>query len=379
MKRIVHICLTSPYKEGMGYDENIMPYYHEKMGYKAYIISCFDNDHMDEGELNSFTVIRLNQGNRFGRLSQFGDYPKLFSQLCRISPDIIYVHNAQFIGFIDVIKYKKINKKVRVYVDNHDDYYNSPINNWRLFVLNYIVFRIMLRYSSKYVETFWGVTPWRCQYLREVFGIPKNKIHLLVMGGDDRYINLFERERIRNDVRKAYGFADDDFLILTGGKIDRTKGIHILLKALLQLKNTKVKLLIFGKMDPDMERLILPYCDNKKIVFVGWKSPSEYYNYMLAADIGCFPGTHSILWEQSCACGLPIIVKDWKSMHHVDVGGNAFFLKRCSTEGICDKINAIMHDNQKFEKAKKVARIKATNYFSYRRISYKAIGEQKRD
>ena len=42
MKSILHVCLTAPYQDNMGYDENIMPKYHVKQGYSVYLVSCFD-------------------------------------------------------------------------------------------------------------------------------------------------------------------------------------------------------------------------------------------------------------------------------------------------------------------------------------------------
>ena len=55
--------------------------------------------------------------------------------------------------------------------------------------------------AKKYVSVFWGVTPWRCDYLNKVFGVSKKKIKLLVMGGDDDYIDVVNKDVIRSTFR----------------------------------------------------------------------------------------------------------------------------------------------------------------------------------
>lgn len=44
---------------------------------------------------------------------------------------------------------------------------------------------------GKLAEKVWGVTPWRVVYQEKVYGIPKEKSALLVMGGDEkRFIGM---------------------------------------------------------------------------------------------------------------------------------------------------------------------------------------------
>ena len=69
----------------------------------------------------------------------------------------------------------------------------------------------------------------------------------------------------------------------------------------------------------------------------------------MASDLCAFPGTHSVLWEQACACGLPGVFRDWEGMHHVDVGGNAVFLKDASAEGIKRLLSDLLSHPEQLE------------------------------
>ena len=99
------------------------------------------------------------------------------------------------------------------------------------------------------------------------------------------------------------------------------------------------------------------------------------YNYFLAADLAVFPGTHSVLWEQACACGIPAVFRDWEGMHHVDVGGNAIFLHEDSTEEIEQVLLDLYEHSEKIDKMRKIAQTKGIIEFSYREIARKSIFE----
>ena len=111
------------------------------------------------------------------------------------------------------------------------------------------------------------------------------------------------------------------------------------------------------------------------ITYIGWIASDMVYDYFLSSDLCVFPGTHSVLWEQSCACGLPGVFREWQGMHHVDVGGNAIFLKEDSTEEIKSVLLSLYHNPQRILDMKIVAQTKAIPTFSYRNIAKRAIVE----
>ena len=105
MDTVLHICLTAPYQDNMGYDENIMPKFHVKQGYRVYLLSAFCDNDDRKMYVNDAGVIVVRIKERGGYLARFGAFEHLAHVIKRINPQIIYVHNAQFIGFIDIIKY----------------------------------------------------------------------------------------------------------------------------------------------------------------------------------------------------------------------------------------------------------------------------------
>ena len=380
--KIVHICLACFFVEGMGYQENLLPANHVSMGNQVFVLTS-DYAFNSKGEQitkskdkyvnrDGVFVEILDSTNGKGCFSKFKIYKGLLGILDRISPDIIFVHGLQFLSYKDVLKYVKRNPNVKLYVDNHADYYNTPIKKFSSRLVHRYLFGYSIRKSVKYVSKFWGVTPWRCDYLHDVYKIPKEKIHLLTMGGDDRKIEFDNKVLIRQKLRNALSISDDDFVIISGGKIDESKNIHLLLEAVRSINIDKIKVIIFGQPTDSFKEKIENLVNHSSVRYIGWIPSDEAYNYFLASDLCVFPGTHSVLWEQACACGLPGIYKKWPGMHHVNIDGSACFLEENTSEEIKTRILTIYENKDVYKKMKNSAE-KHKNEFFYSTIARKSI------
>jgi len=380
--RIVHICLANFYVDGMGYQENLLPKYHS-LEHEVYIVTSdysFDNKGLKikktkKNYLNEhgIPVVVLNKSSRFGLYSRFRDFDNVCGTLEDINPDIIFCHGGQFVALFDVIQYCKKNPSVKLFIDQHADYYNSPVTTLRQKIGHKLIYGYWIRKAVPYVTKFWGVTPWRCKYLHDIYGVPEEKIDLLVMGGDDNKIHFEDKENIRKRIREKYKISDSDFLIITGGKIDETKNIHLLIRAIKEIDSKNISLIVFGQPSVEFEKTFFDEIDKSKLIhYIGWVSADEVYDYFLTSDLCVFPGTHSVLWEQACSCGLPGIYKSWEGMYHVNIDGSAMFLYENTTEEIKQKLIEIIKDRNKYEKMKYAAEMNK-DVFSYRKIAKRAI------
>ena len=382
--RIVHICLACFYIEGWGYQENILPKYHAQEGHDVMILT---SDYMfnsrsenavkqERDYLNphGVHVKVLDRANRYGWYSHYGDYSNICVELEAFRPDVIFVHGGQFIALKDVISYCRRNKDVKLYIDQHGDYYNTPVNTLRRKLASYWIHGYWIRKASKLAQKLWGVTPWRCQYLHEVYGVPEKKIGLLVMGGDDALIPFAQAQQIRTQIRQDLGIGEDDFVVVTGGKIDRAKNIHLLAQAVRELNRENLHLIIFGQPAADMEKAMEEMAADPRCHCVGWVDSSKVYDYFLASDLAAFPGTHSVLWEQVCACGIPALFKEWEGMRHVCVNGNSKLLSLDSVEEIKAHIARLLDDPSTYHEMKEAAD-QCKEMFFYSQIAKRAIGE----
>jgi len=382
--RITHIMIIQRYVEGFSYQENILTKKHKELGLDVSIITsqiCYNNKReeylRDAGSyINEFgirvTILKITTKIPFVRLLM-KTCIGLYSELDKQKPDIIFVHGGQCFDVIDIVRYKKDHPEVKLYADQHGDYFNMPINTVKGFLRMFFLHRPMVRLLSKYTEKYWGVTPWRVKYLQEVYKLDPIKTGLLTMGGDEEKIDWKNKQIIRKKIRKEHDIDSKDFLLVTGGKIDRRKNIHLLMKAIQDIKYEHIKLLIFGVPDDDMNALFIEYSDNINIRTIGWIPSDEVYNMFLAADLAVFPGTHSVLWEQAVACGLPAIFKYWEGMTHVDVGGNAILLEDPTSEKVKNTIELLITDKKQYNKMLEIAQNYARPLFFYKEIAKQSI------
>lgn len=385
--KIVHIAIEAPYNEGWGYQENLLPKYQVKLNHQVTLVTTtkqnLSNNQTEKVESgvyespDGFKVIRLNNLQYFPRF--VADKVKLFSiydVLKEEQPDLIMVHGLENFSVLQINKYlKKDNPRCKVIADNHLDY-----NIGKSFLRKDIAMRIFVaavrllnKKMQKHYEKVYGVTPWRCEFAHEILGIDKNKLDVFPAGADDEHINYENRERIKNEIRKKHGVSDNEFLIITGGKIDADKNIHILMEAVANLDFKNIKLLVFGTPSPDIEEKFNKLSQNGKIISIGWIPAKETYNYFLAADLVFFPGQHSVMWEQVVACGTPIVMKHYKSMHHCDVGGNAKFLYEDSVEGISKLLTELLTEEKLYRDMLDVARSEKRKQFLYSELAKKSI------
>jgi 1,2-diacylglycerol 3-alpha-glucosyltransferase len=384
--KIVHLCLCGPFNQGWGYQENYLSYYHKKLGFDVSIIGTpFINDKSSTGvnkvepgtliDKDEIKLIRLPLSiNIFPRLCYtLGIYKGLFETLKDEKPDILFIHGIQFMGIYTVRRYLRENPNVLVYIDNHSDENNSARNIISRNIKSKILWRRCAIAIEPYVRKFWGVTPSRCDYLVNMYHVKKEKVNLLVMGADDEKIHFKCRDEIRASIREKLGISKSDFVVVSGGKIDARKNIHLLMQAIINLNIANIKLVVFGTPDNEMSDIIQNLSKHSCINYIGWIESKEVYNYYLASDLAVFPGMHSVLWEQAVASGIPCVFKAWKGMNHVDVGGNCIFLEYDDIGLIAKTINNLYNDKEKYNSMKMVAGTKGVSEFLYSEIAKRSI------
>lgn len=386
--KIIHIPIACFYIENLEYQENVLPRIHKRLGLEVDIITSqysFERNYniqkkREPGQyINSdgirVTVLKYKKEIQPFKFLGIKRVEHLYEKIEAIAPDIIFIHGCQFYDIKEIIRYKNKYPSVKLFVDNHADFINTPVNTWKRKLYYYLITGHFARSIEKHVERFWGVTPSRIKYLKDIYGLKSNKLDLLVMGGDETKIDFANKDIIRDKIRNKYTISDNDFLIVTGGKIDKKKNIHLLVECFKQLPQN-IKLIIFG--EPDKE--LISCFDNisSNIRLIGWIESSETYNLFLASDLGIFPGTHSVLWEQAIASGLPCIFKYWEGMDHVNVGGNAIILKQPLDENlfietISNLIIELSLKDDKYNHMKDIAEKNGREQFSYTQIAKKSI------
>ena len=386
--KIVHINLAMGYTEGLSYQENCETKYHAQAGHEVTVLTtpyCFN----DKGEwgpcttsfdyINSYGVhiIRLPFALPlpYNINRQIGLFKGTAKKLKELNPDVICVHNAQFQDLRTIIRYKKKYQKVKIFLDNHADFSNSARTWFTRNILYRLWWAPCARTTIPYTEKYFGVMPSRIDFMINVYGIPRDKCELLYMGAEDEEVQDARKPETIRTFRSKFGIKNDDFLIMTGGKIDAYKTQPLLLmEAILKIKKPRVRLIVFGSIDDTIREKFNLLVDGVKVQYIGWAKGNQSYHFFAAANLVVFPGRHSVYWEQVAGLGIPMICRYWEGTTHVDLGGNVVFLREDSTEHIVEVLDDLLQHPEKIDSMKEVAIKYGMREFSYKNLSERAIG-----
>ncbi len=322
--KIIHI--TESYIEGWGYQENLLPLYQKLAGHDVVVVS--NNNHLVDIRNRPDLIQEIRaRGNEYWyegikiykietKLNISSNTSFFCSGLQAIlekeKPEMIFHHNVGLATLTAAAKYKKRNPKVKLYVDNHADWINESKNRlWHLFFYE-IVMPLQVKYIGSAVDYYIGVSPLRCQYLEKVYKVPHNKIRFLPIGCDTEQASHVNESR--EELRKRFNIPLDAFVVISGGKIDRTKGTLELIAAcdLLRQKGNNIHLILFGKIDDEVS------AEAKRdwITCFGWCDRIKTLSLLKLSDVACWPWLHTTLIEDSVTVGTPLVVKMSDNVSH---------------------------------------------------------------
>lgn len=321
--KIVHI--TENYIEGWGYQENLLPLYQKRAGHDVVVIS--DNDHLKYAQNPTLAEKIINRGTEYEqdgiKIYKIKTYlatsttsffcKGVYEVLKKEKPDMIFHHNLNTSTLTVAARYKKRHPEVRLYADNHADWINESKNRiWHLFYYDFLI-PLQVKYLSNKVNYFIGVSPLRCQYLHNVFRVPQYKIRFLPIGCDTEQAALVGESR--EELKKQFDIGFQSFVIVSGGKLDRSKGTLTLIDSCNKLrhKGEDIDLVLFGKIDEEVRAYAAQF---SWITILGWCDRKTTLSLLKMADVACWPWLHTTLIEDSVASGTPLVVKMSDNVRH---------------------------------------------------------------
>lgn len=383
--KILHLCLANYYVDGYSYQENVLPRMHSRMGHDVMILASTE-------VLNSANQIEYTSARRYNtedgipiiRLPYVKWLPDRLVHKLRIysgvmdvlkenEPDLIFLHDIQFMSIWQIRKYVQNHTNVKIIADGHADYINSARGFISKYLLHGIIYRMAVSWIIPFVTKFYGTLPSRVTFMYEMYNIPKDKLDFLPIGADDEIVESVVDDGSRDILRSNFGFNEDDIVFVTGGKIDKNKLAVLELMEAMNRCPDNTKLLIFGSVTSELKEEFEKRLVPEKVVMYGWATENESYQLLNMADVAVFPCLHSTLWEQSAGQGLPCILHEMEGFKHLDINGNCIFVKDCNRDNL---LQAIEYSIANIDELRKNAE-EASKYFSYKRIAQRVLDELK--
>lgn len=362
--KILHITLH--YLDGWGYQDNLLPQYQLDSGNEVVVVT--DKGHLPE-TIRKEVLAKgdcYREGGvlvrRFAAHLCTSDTALLCTGLRRILdeevPDLVFHHGMHIPSLSVACRYRKSHPECVLMVDSHADPFNVSRNRpWRFFYSKGLL-RAWTRREGGLVDVFYGVSPLRCDFLLSEYGAPPEKISFLPLGWDTRFLQ--EVPESPAEIRKAFGISEKAFLLVSGGKMGRSKGTDRLVEAWQRLRqrHPQVELLLFGSMEAGF-----PVSDG--VHQVGWCDRRETFRILKMADAAVWPLLHSTLVEDALTCGTPVVLKASGNVSHYQDEGLGVFMATGSPLEIMEAVESLMEQPEQVQ-----SRIEAAkDRYSYERIA----------
>lgn len=350
--KIVHICISNPYIDGWGYQENLLTQYLQKNDTQNYIIASANNfpvylssKKIDEIKLkgndynNEGIFIKRIKTKRISTsfLVPFG----LRRTLEEIKPDVIFHHNFNCTSMPVAAHYAKT-CGIPMMVDNHADSINMTKNRLWVFVYYKILIGLAARLHKNDIYKAYGVTHSRCDFIHDYYGLSKEKIDFLPIGAD---VDLAETIDSVDKLRHKYNIGDDDFVVASGGKMGAEKGTDRLIDVVEELHHDfpQIKLLLFGSFEDTATE---QYAKNSQTTIVhGWCDRIKTLELLKLANVACWPIHHTTLVEDAISVCTPLIIRKTGTTEHL-IDGNGIWIESTSKEALKDAIRKIICQNE---------------------------------
>jgi len=180
-------------------------------------------------------------------------------------------------------------------------------------------------------------------------GVDENKIEIVPNG-----FNLSDCKKLpeKGEFRKKHSISNNEKIILYVGRLHKSKGIDLLVKAFAYAKNEidNVRLVLIGPGDEyesELKELARTLKVDDKIMFAGFVTIDEKMKAFVDADVFVTPrfSGFPITFLEACACGTPIITTnkgdelDW-------IDRNVGYVVEYNEELLGDAIVKILNDKK---------------------------------
>ncbi|AMB99868.1 hypothetical protein AWM75_07765 [Aerococcus urinaehominis] len=285
----------------------------QNLGYQVDVACNFDegsitsDERVEEfkRELDDMGIIYYNIPipRSISKLTQINKAYQLTRELTKNDYDIVHCHSP--IGSV-ICRLAFRNDDCRMIYTAHGFHFfdGAPKKNWLLFYP-------IEKFCARYTDTLITINNEDYQRAKEDFKQAGEVVHINGIGIDTSKFS--KKEISRDSLLKDYDITDSDFVITSVGQLSVRKNHEVIIKAIKQISNAKIKYLIIGEgeLREYLENLINELDLTNQVFLLGYRG--NVSEYLSLSDCYAFPslqeGLPASLME-AMSIGLPCVVSD---------------------------------------------------------------------
>lgn len=369
--KILHICISGAFTEGMSYQENELVAKHVELGHDVTVIAStevfgpekkitYANPGISELTCGA-KLIRLPYalGLKGWIATKIRAHRHMRKCIESLKPDRILFHGLTAWDLQTTAAYVRKNPQVKLFVDCHEDFNNSAMSWASRELLHKCFYKLIFRRSLSQISEVLCVTIESLGFAIDFYGSPKTKTRIFPLGGTIESEETIELRR--TDFRARNNLKDTDIVITQTGKLDRTKKLVVALKAFRSNPSSLLKFIIAGQMTEEVKSECLPLIESdNRIFYLGWQTTEELKNVLAGADFFLQPFGQTVTTQLAMCYGCIILAQNLPS-HRWLVGENGMLFNDASELGTVldwvinvnstEKITQLQLDTSRFAKA----------------------------
>lgn len=190
--------------------------------------------------------------------------------------------------------------------------------------------------------------------------------------GFDRDIFYYDSQS-RDRIRKELGIAENELLLISAGRISRSKHYEVVLRALHKLPNNSTyKFLLLGSGDQQYVSELIELAKKLNVqdrfMYREIVPKEELHEYYSASDVGIWPVQPSITIIEAIGCSLPVLLPNRDTVAHLIKAGNGIFFKMADSQDIARLLDHLEQNRDELSTMREKARKIADEVFDYRKI-----------
>lgn len=335
--KILHMCISGPFTDGMSYQENELVNQHVLQGHDVTVIAATEIYGPEKQIVRTVPsrsrlccgamLIRLPYawGMRGWLAAKVRAHSGLRACLEAIQPDRIMFHGLTAWDLLTVAAYVRRNPEVKFFADCHEDFNNSARTWASRELLHKRFYKPIFRRCVDQIHEVLCITVESLDFAVNFYGSPRPKTHMYPLGCTIESTELVARRRA--DFRARHGLLDTDIVITQTGKLDHTKHLVSALRAFCGNPSPALKLVIAGRMTDDVKSACLPLIQgDPRIVDLGWQSTDELRSVLAGVDCFLQPFGQTVTTQMAMGYGCVILAQDLPS-HRWLAGDNGCLFK----------------------------------------------------
>ncbi len=203
---------------------------------------------------------------------------------------------------------------------------------------------------------------------------------LVSYGVDEDFLRKPRNERL---VREKHGIRQE-FVVSYVGRIHKSKGLHVLIKAFALLdKNRDVALVVAGKGDPSyilrLRRLVRELKIANNVYFLGFIPKNELLSLLDASDVFVFPSLHggecyALVIDEAYARGVPVIASKIGAIPwRVEDGKTGLLVRPNSPEALASALGRLLEDQEFLQRLRIGVRERAKKLLTWKQVGIKLL------